>query len=138
MASKVFLDTGGIAALALFTEPEHKTAVKKFEFLVSQNFELMTTDYVLSETATLLRCRFKLPVKSMFEVLHNLYISDLTVVEMDRHIFGEAMIFMHKFQDHYFSLTDCTSFVVMKKLGIKEVFTTDKDFEVAGFENLLK
>lgn len=134
---KLFLDTGGIVALPLLYDQHHNLAVKIFSDLAKKGYELITTDYVLSESATLLRCKYKLPVKSVFECLHNLYISDLTVVELDRHTFGEAMGFMHKFENHYFSLTDCASFVVMKKLGIKEVFTTDKDFEVVGFKNLL-
>ena len=36
------------------------------------------------------------------------------------------------------SLTDCTSFEVMKERRITEAFTTDKHFEQAGFDILMK
>ena len=40
--------------------------------------------------------------------------------------------------DKEWSLTDCISFVVMKKEGITEALTGDKHFEQAGFAVLLK
>jgi len=62
----------------------------------------------------------------------------LNVIEVGRDRFGDALILMHKFKDHFFSMTDCVSFVVMKELRIRDVFTTDKHFTIAGFNNLLK
>ncbi len=40
--------------------------------------------------------------------------------------------------DKEWGLTDCYSFVVMKKFDIKQALTTDKHLEQAGFEILLK
>ncbi|MYH53983.1 MAG: hypothetical protein F4139_13725 [Gemmatimonadetes bacterium] len=37
-----------------------------------------------------------------------------------------------------FSLTDCTSFVVMKELGLTRALTTDHHFSQAGFETVLR
>jgi uncharacterized protein len=36
-------------------------------------------------------------------------------------------------RDKKWSLTDCSSFALMKELGIKEAFTFDKNFLEAGF-----
>lgn len=33
-------------------------------------------------------------------------------------------------------IVDCVSFVVMRRLGIKEAFTSDRHFRAAGFETL--
>jgi predicted nucleic acid-binding protein len=40
--------------------------------------------------------------------------------------------------DKAWSLTDCTSIVIMQRLGVAEVLTADRHFEQAGFEILLK
>ena len=38
-----------------------------------------------------------------------------------------------KVLDKSYSFTDCTSFVVMRELGIREALTTDRHFVQAGF-----
>jgi predicted nucleic acid-binding protein len=45
---------------------------------------------------------------------------------------------MAKRKDKDFSLVDCSSFVLMKELGISAALTTDQHFEQAGFIRLLK
>lgn len=40
--------------------------------------------------------------------------------------------------DKHWSLTDCTSFVVMQEHGLSEALTGDHHFEQAGFRALLK
>ena len=40
--------------------------------------------------------------------------------------------------DKHWSLTDCTSFIVMSDLGIADALTHDRDFEQAGFTALLR
>jgi predicted nucleic acid-binding protein len=38
-----------------------------------------------------------------------------------------------RYRDKDFSFTDCTSFVVMQELKLREVLTTDRHFAQAGF-----
>lgn len=137
MKDRVFLDTGGLIALIIKEEENHLLAFKVFKELDEFGYELFTTDYVLAELVNWLRCRRGYQVTEIFEFLHNLYISDLNVIEVSRDRFGDALILMHKFREHFFSLTDCVSFVVMKELKIKDAFATDKHFSIAGFNNLL-
>lgn len=137
MKNKVFLDTGGLITLIMADEERHPLAVRVFENLSSLGYVLFTTDYVLAELVNWFRCRKKFQVKQIFQLLHNLYVKDLNVIEVGRNRFSDALILMHKFQDQFFSLTDCASFVIMKELKIEDAFTTDKHFTIAGFNNLL-
>lgn len=51
--------------------------------------------------------------------------------------FEAAKSFFQKHADHGYSFTDCTSFVLMRELRIKEVLTTERHFVEAGFRPLL-
>jgi len=44
------------------------------------------------------------------------------------------VFFRHR--DKSYSFTDCTSFVVMKELKLKQALTTDRHFRQMGFEVL--
>ena len=41
-------------------------------------------------------------------------------------------------RDKEWSLTDCTSFLIMRDLGLKDALTGDRHFEQAGFRALLR
>jgi uncharacterized protein len=40
--------------------------------------------------------------------------------------------------DKDYSLVDCSSFVIMERMGLTEALTNDRHFEQAGFVRLLK
>ena len=98
--------------------------------------QAVTTDYVINETATLLRAR------GLAELLPELFRlideSDALIVEWTtRDRFAAARKFMLKHLDQEFSFTDCVSFVVMKEIRLKDALATDRHFRVAGFHALL-
>lgn len=41
---------------------------------------------------------------------------------------AEAFEYFKRYQDKEYSFTDCTSFVLMEKLGIREALALDSDF----------
>jgi predicted nucleic acid-binding protein len=45
---------------------------------------------------------------------------------------------MLKHADHGYSFTDCSSFLLMKELALREALTTDLHFAEAGFIPLLR
>jgi predicted nucleic acid-binding protein len=51
--------------------------------------------------------------------------------------FELAKAFFRKHADHDYSFTDCSSFVVMRELGLSDALTTDGHFVEAGFHALL-
>lgn len=55
--------------------------------------------------------------------------SDLFVAAVDEYA---------RYDDKQWSLTDCSSMVIMKRLGIQQALTTDRHFEQMGFEALMR
>jgi predicted nucleic acid-binding protein len=104
-----------------------------------ENFhgDLVTTDFILMEVADALS---NSDIRGIFRAycmeLRNS--SSCEVVEASRELFDRALNEYHRHLDKDWSLTDCTSFIVMQDRGIKEALTGDKHFEQAGFVALLK
>jgi uncharacterized protein len=61
----------------------------------------------------------------------------VTVVAATHELFDRAVRFFANRHDKSWSLTDCTSFIVMKDLAIGEALTADHHFAQAGFIPLL-
>jgi hypothetical protein len=53
-------------------------------------------------------------------------------------LFAQALDLYHQHRDKEWTLTDCTSFLVMRERDITGVLTGDHHFEQAGFTALLK
>ncbi len=95
----------------------------------------VTTDYVLDETYTLLRMRLGTHAVRGFR--DRLARSEhLRVVRVGEREFEEALDVMIGHDDKRWSLTDCTSFVLMRQLSIGSAFSFDRNFREAGFQLL--
>src|SRR5688500_9349116 len=98
---------------------------------------LITTDYVLDKTATLLKSRGEGRLTE--PLFDRVFQSAACRVEWtDEQRFAELRTFFLKHSDQAWSFTDCLSFCIMKEHGLKEALTTDVHFEQAGFVALLK
>jgi hypothetical protein len=132
---RVFVDTGAWIALADQSDLFHAQARKITGGLKKQNTPLVTSDYVLDETITWLRYRagHKIAVEFAAQVMS----SQVTeVIYIDENVFSQTVAFFKKFEDQKFSLTDCSSFVLMQTHRIKQAFAFDGHFATAGFELL--
>jgi predicted nucleic acid-binding protein len=58
--------------------------------------------------------------------------SDFEVMHVDRELFMEACRIFTEFADKEWSFTDCTSYAVMRQLGIKKAFSFDSHFKQFG------
>jgi predicted nucleic acid-binding protein len=87
---------------------------------------------VVDETLTLLRMRLGLPAaERWWEQVEGSRVLRWESVDTTRAAKARALFF--RFRDKGFSFTDCTSFVVMRELGLREALTTDRHFVQAGF-----
>ena len=136
MAREVFLDSSGLYALADRQDPAHAAAQQRVHRLASGGSRLILTDYILDESITLARARAG--VMAALKLLQIVEQSNaLTLVWVGEERFDLAKAYFRKHADHDFSFTDCTSFVVMRELKLKEALTTDRRFAEAGFRPLL-
>jgi predicted nucleic acid-binding protein len=61
----------------------------------------------------------------------------ITIIEGSHELFQRGVELFASRTDKEWSLTDCTSFVVMEEQGLSEALTADRHFEQAGFIALL-
>ena len=137
MKKRIFVDTAAWLALVNKSDSDHQKAKEIRDDLVRLQRRFVVTDYVVVEVANAL-C--KIPFREAAVKLVNSIqaAKNIHVVEIDREIYSEAWTLFCERPDKEWSLTDCTSFVVMKQEGMNEAFTTDKHFKQAGFSILLK
>jgi uncharacterized protein len=56
------------------------------------------------------------------------------LIHIDEHLFHEGWRYFQQHQDKDYSLTDCISFIVMKRLSADTAFTFDGHVVQAGFK----
>jgi hypothetical protein len=132
----LFIDSGGFYALVSAESAAHADAVGIMGESRRVRRRAVTTDYVLDETATLLRARglTKL-LKGFLQLTEASQALSIEWMTPDR--FAAARGYMLKHLDQEFSFTDCASFVVMKELRLRDALATDRHFRIAGFNPLL-
>ena len=126
----VFADTSALYALLVRTEEGHAEVAAAFSRLLQGRRPLVTSNYVLLETAALLQRRIGLPaVRDLDERIVPL----LTVRWITEPLHRRAMDRLIRADRRGVSLVDCTSFEVMEAEAITEAFALDRDFAAAGF-----
>ncbi len=133
--SPLFLDTGYLVALETSNDQYHPTALRHWKRLLKRLPPLVTTSYVFDEVVTFLNRR-NLHAKGI-EVGNNLLGSpSIQFIHVDEDLFHDGWRYYRQYPDKSYSLTDCISFVVMKRLSIEAALTFDKHFVQAGFKKL--
>lgn len=136
MAREVFVDTSGFYALLVRRDDCHRLAAEFVAGSKRRRRRFVTTDYILDETATLLKARGHGHLIEAF--FDSVLKSEACRVEWtDPGRFGEAGERFIKYSDHDWSFTDALSFVAMRALGCKQALTKDVHFQEAGFDVLL-
>jgi len=132
----LFIDTSGFFALLVREDAAHERAAEFLRGWQSTGKYAFTSDYVVDETATLLKVRGEGHLLSRFfdSIIHS---QALALAFVDEHRFYQSRDFLLKHLDHEFSFTDCTSFVLMKERGATEALTKNRHFREAGFQALL-
>ena len=131
----VFVDTAGWMACADEGDPVHKPACGARDTALEQGNLLVTTDYIIDETLTLIRKRLGLAaVKTWWEQLEGSSRLRWEWIGTARSEKARKLFF--RYRDKNYSFTDCTSFVVMQELKLKQALTTDHHFQQMSFDIL--
>ncbi|MEO1124045.1 MAG: PIN domain-containing protein [Cyanobacteria bacterium J06639_16] len=131
---KIFIDTSAFAALADSRDDNHHNAVQFNQS--TKGISLFTSNYVLDELYTLLRLNVGYPRTVHFKTkLDQLTESGiLTIIWITKDLATQTWQVFEKFNtDKHWSLTDCSSHVVMKTQNITDVFAFDHHFSQMGF-----
>ena len=135
----IFVDTSGWANLFLKSEPFYRLAVALTLACQQRRGHIVTSNYVLAELSALLMSPLRVDRENRLNLLHRIRTTDwLEVVHVDPSRETESWEYLLSRRDKDFSLVDCSSFVIMQRLGLRESLTTDGHFEQAGFIRLLK
>lgn len=128
----VFVDTSMFKALVDEKDDFHKQAIVFWKRLKEEKVQLVTSNYVLDETFTLLRKRRgRVVVDEFRKSLLKIYeIKIIRVIVSDEATAWEW--FLLDWAD--LSFTDCVSFAMMKRLDINRAAAFDAHFDRAGFD----
>ena len=133
MANAVFADTSALYAFINSKDPDHK---KVKDYLERFKGQLHITNFIFDEIITLVMARMG---------HNNAVITGKTLLNPKEFVLTRCKaadelkaweLFVNRPDKHY-SFTDCTSFVIMERLGIKKSLATDTHFEQEGFESVL-
>lgn len=129
----IFIDTSAFYAMEVQTDVNHnKASLVKVDIAKNEYGLPYTTNFIINEALTLLR--FKVGHKEAIAFGEKIRESkSLRVIRIDEAIEDIAWKIFKKHSDKELSFTDCTSFVVMKELDIKEAFAFDEHFTQMGF-----
>ena len=130
----VFVDTSALYALFDRSDRAHAASAATWTKLLADARPLLTTNYVLVETAALLQRRLGL------EAVHDLddrVLPLLAVRWITEPLHRRAMDRLRRTDRRGVSLVDHCSFLVMEAEAIRDAFALDDDFAEAGFRLLV-
>jgi predicted nucleic acid-binding protein len=135
----IFADTSGWATLFVQQEPFHAFACDMIFRLQAQGWRIYTSNYVLSELSALLMSPMRVHGQLRMSIRDRIRSAPwVEIVHIDEAIDQESWQLLFSRPDKEFSLVDCSSFAVMRRLALRTALTTDHHFEQAGFHRLLK
>jgi hypothetical protein len=129
----IFIDTSYILALINPSDDFHLKA-KKLTFKVKGKF--VTSEAVLFELANAL-AKLRTRALGIYTIEDLRHDPDIEIVPLEQGLLLETFEMYSSNKLKEWTVTDCMSFIIMKKMNITEALTTDENFRQAGFNPLL-
>jgi predicted nucleic acid-binding protein len=131
MKEPVFMDSGFWIALMDRRDQNHLTARNALKILL-QNYRICLSDFIIFETLTYLNCSLKRHDLSL-NFLKKTESPGISALIVDESVKNLAIEWFKRFPDTDLSVTDCTSFVLMKSRKIQWYAGFDDHFDQMGF-----
>lgn len=129
----VFVDTSAWYAISDRADTNHPSAVATLKRLASARARMVTTGHVLAELHRLMLHRSHRHVAA--EAVRRIASTPrVEMVHADAADLDAALVWIDRFADQEFTLTDAIGFAVMDRLKVRRAFAYDRDFAVAGFD----
>lgn len=126
----VFCDTSGFYAAANPSDKHHKAARKTWEALLGEDCRLVTSNYVMLESISLMQARSGLKlVREFCDVVEEL----VEIAWVDATIHDVALRELLSQDRRRLSFVDCSSFALMRRHHIATAFAFDAHFSGHGF-----
>ena len=129
----VFLDTVGLLALWDVSDQWHSDAEAAFQKLARARTQLVTTTFVLLECGNAAARR---PYRHEVDRLRQLLERRNELVVPNSADWDAAWTAYDRGNAAQAGIVDHVSFVVMRRLGIREAYTNDQHFRAAGLQTL--
>ncbi|TAN48834.1 MAG: PIN domain-containing protein [Methylococcaceae bacterium] len=126
---RALVDTSAWFAYVNRNDPDHARIRNVFRTFSGR---LITSNFIFDETVTL--CLYRMGHKIAMiagEIL--LDSSAVDLVRLTQEDERKAWTLFLSRPDKTYSFTDCTSFVLMKRLGLQQAIALDADFQQEGF-----
>lgn len=125
---RLFVDTSAWFAYANRKDPDHDAVRKVFRDFDSR---IATSNFIFDETISL--CAYRLGHAAAAKV--GAVLLDTSTVDLIRVTPEDEQaawtLFCHRPEQRY-SFTDCTSFALMRRLGVGTALALDNDFRIEG------
>ncbi|MEE8397997.1 MAG: hypothetical protein V3S89_03255 [Desulfobacterales bacterium] len=114
-------------------DPRHRKSIESRDVWLEKGGVLVTSNYILDESLTLIRMRLGMEAaEKWWDMVAESPRCSIEWVTPER--MEKSISWFLRWQDQSFSFTDCTSFVLMRELGIKDALTGERHFTTAGFQ----
>lgn len=129
----IFVDTGAWFAVTVPSDPNYLNA----KIWMQQNQELLlTTDYIIDETLTLLRARGEF--RRAIALGEAFFTQELTQIHyLTQNEIRLTWQTFRQFADKQWSFTDCSSKVILEMFQCREAFAFDHHFKQFGSVNVV-
>ena len=137
----IFFDSVFIVALHNNADQHHDKAIRVMEEVLAEFYPYarVLTDFIMDEAVTYIKDRGRNTLLAIEAALRIKEGVDYRLELITPEEFQESYLLFVKLRDKGWSFTDCTSYIWMKKHGVKYAVSMDADFDQFDIaENLVR